>query len=448
MNSPARRYAPGMSAPTAPATRSQVWAWGLWDWGSAAFNAVILTFVFSVYLTGPVGENLPGTVSATSWLSWGIAAAGVAVALTAPVVGQSADRAGRRRRSVAIWTGLTVVVMAAMFAVQADPAYFFLGLGLLALGTIFFEFAQVSYFAMLRQVSTPDTVGRVSGFGWSLGYVGGIVLLALVYFGMVAGDGSGGGLFGVPTENGFNIRLVAVVAAVWFALFALPLLFRVPEIPRAPDARSTLGVRASYRKLFTDLRELYRASPHTVYFLGASAIFRDGLATVFTFGGVLAATVFGLSAGDVLIFAIAANLVAATGAFLGGLLDDRLGPKPVIVAALVGLIVSGTALMALSGTLAFWTLGLALTFFVGPAQAASRSYLMRLTPPGREGQMFGLYATTGRAVSFLGPALVGLFILVFDSDRAGIAGILVVLAIGLAALLPVRSPGNADPARV
>jgi MFS transporter, UMF1 family len=437
-----------MSAPVTPATRTQVWAWGLWDWGSAAFNAVILTFVFSVYLTGVVGADLEGSVSPNSWLAWGIGGAGLLVALTAPVVGQRADGAGTRRRSVAVWTALTVLVMMGMFAVRADPAYFFLGLALLAAGSIFFEFAQVSYFAMLRQVSTPATVGRVSGFGWALGYVGGIVLLALAYFGMVAGDGPVGGQFAVPTADGFNIRLVAVVAAVWFALFALPLLFMVPEAPPARPRRDRVGVVASYRRLIADLRDLYRNSPHTVYFLLASAVFRDGLATVFTFGGVIAATVYGLSPGDVLVFAIAANVLAAIGAFLGGRFDDRFGPKPVIVGSLLGLLVAGTVLMGLSGAAAFWTLGLALTFFVGPAQSSSRSYLARLTPPGQEGQMFGLYATTGRAVSFLGPTLVGGFTFAFGTDRAGIAGILVVLGIGLLTLLGVRAPSDADPARV
>jgi UMF1 family MFS transporter len=152
--------------------------------------------------------------------------------------------------------------------------------------------------------------------------------------------------------------------------------------------------------------------------------------------------VYGLGPGDVLIFGVAANVVSALGALTGGWLDDRIGPKAVIAGSLVGLLACGVVLLFLSGPTAFWVFGLGLCLFVGPAQSSSRTYLARLTPPGQEGQMFGLYATTGRAVSFLAPTLVGFFTYAFGSDRAGTVGILVVLAAGLLALWPVRRPGT------
>jgi MFS transporter, UMF1 family len=217
----------------------------------------------------------------------------------------------------------------------------------------------------------------------------------------------------------------------------------VPEIPGAPAARR-VGFFASYRVLLRDLREMYRTSPHTVYFLGASALFRDGLAAVFTFGAVLAVTVYGIDSADVLIFGVVANVVSALGALTGGLFDDRLGPKAVIVFSLAGMLVSGTILLFLSGPTAFWIFGLFLCLFVGPAQSSSRTFLARLAPLGREGQLFGLYATTGRAVSFLAPVLFGLFAFLFGADRAGIVGILLVLGAGLVALLPVHPPPRAE----
>ncbi len=421
------------------ATRGQVLAWGLWDWGSSAFNTIVLTFVFSVYLTGSVGADLPGGVSANSWLGGAIGAAGLLVALLAPVIGQSADRAGRRVRSVGVWTVLVVVSTALLFMVRDDYHYLWLGLVLLAAGSIFFELASVSYNAVLRQVSTPASIGRISGFGWSMGYFGGIVLLLVVYVGFIAGAGPTRGLFAVSTAGGLNIRIVALVAAGWFTVFAIPMLLAIPEAPRG-GGRTRLGVAASYRKLLADLRALHRVSPHTVYFLGASALFRDGLAAVFTFGGVIAVTVYGIDAGAVLIFAVAANVVAALGALAGGWLDDRCGPKPVVAGSLLGMIGCATVLLFLSGPTAFWVFGLGLVLFVGPAQSSSRTYLARLSPPGREGQLFGLYATTGRAVSFLAPSLVGLFSYLFGTDRAGMVGILLVLALGLLALWPVRAP--------
>jgi MFS transporter, UMF1 family len=426
-------------------SRGQVFAWGLWDWGSSAYNAVILTFVFSVYLTDAVGRGLPGPIDAGAWLGYAIGGAGLLIALAAPVLGQRSDAAGRRKFATGVWTACTVATMAALFAVREDWRWLWLGLVLLALGSIFYELASVSYNAMLVQVSTPATMGRISGFGWSMGYFGGIVQLLGVYLLLIAGEG---GALGVSTADGLNIRVVALVAAAWFAVFAIPLLVVVPELPPADPDAARLGVAGSYRKLVHDLRDLYRASPHTVYFLGASALFRDGLAAVFTFGAVLAVTVYGIDKGDVLIFGVAANVVSAAGALTGGALEDRIGPKAVIMISLVGLLAAGVVLLFVSGPTMFWIFGLFLTLFVGPAQSSSRTFLARLAPPGREGQLFGLYATTGRAVSFLAPTLFGVAITVFGAQRAGIAGILVVLAAGLVALAPVRAPRNAHPSTV
>lgn len=422
--------------------RGQVVAWGLWDWGSAAFNAVTLTFVFSVYLTDTVGDDLPGGISAGAWLGWALGISGLVVALTAPVSGQWFDATANRKRSLGVLTALCVAMMAAMFSVRDDYHDLWLGLVLLALASAFFELAGVPYNAMLRQVSTPETVGRVSGFGWAMGYFGGIVLLLICYFGFISGEGDTRGLLGIPTDEGLNIRLVVMLAAVWYATFALPVLFVVPELvrPNADPGASTAGFLGSYRVLGRDLRELWAADRGVVGFLLASAVFRDGLAGVFTFGAVLAVRVYGLDSGDVLLFGIAANIVAALGAVVAGRFDDRSGPKRVIVVSLFAMLGCGIVLLLVSGPALFWVFGLLLTLFVGPAQASARSYLARTAPPGREGQLFGLYTTTGRAVSFLSPLLFGVFVWAFAADRAGIAGLLIVLGAGLFALLAVPAP--------
>lgn len=424
------------------ASRRQVAAWGLWDWGSAAFNAVIVTFVFSVYLTDAVGDDLPGSISASTWLGWSLGIAGFFIAVLAPVSGQRFDATGRRKRSLAVLTFLTVATMAAMFLVVDDYHYLWLGLVLLGVGSVIFELAGVPYNAMMRQVSTPENIGRVSGFGWAMGYFGGIVLLLVCYLGFIAGDGDSRGLLGLTTDGGLNIRLVALLAAAWFAVFALPVLFAVPELPRsaADPGAAKAGFVESYRVLWRDLKDLWEADRRTVWFLIASALFRDGLAGVFTFGAVLAVNVYGMASDSVLLFGVAANVVAALGAISAGRLDDRVGPKAVIVASLVSMIAVGVVLIGVSGTLLFWIFGLLLCLFVGPAQSSARTFLARITPPGREGQLFGLYATTGRAVSFLAPTLFGFFAWWFGADRAGIVGLLVVLGIGLAALAAVRAP--------
>jgi MFS transporter, UMF1 family len=420
-----------------PVSRGRILAWGFWDWGSAAFNAVILTFVFSVYLTDAVGDARP---EASAALGYAVGAAGLVIALLAPVIGQRADSAGRRKTATLAWTGLTIVAMVALFWVRDDYSYLWFGLVVLAVGSVFAELAQVSYNAMLAQVSTPANMGRVSGFGWAMGYFGGIVLLLVAYYGFIAGDG---GLLGLPDDDGFNIRVVALVAAAWFLVSALPMAVAVPEIPADPDRPPRLGVVGSYRKLFADLAAIYRRRPHTVYFLLASALFRDGLNAVFTFGAVLAVAVYGIGADDVLIFGVAANVMSAVGALIGGRLEDRIGPKPVIVGSLLGMLAAGVVLLFVSGPTMFWIFGLLLTLFPGPAQSSSRTFLARLAEPGREGELFGMYATTGRAVSFLAPALFGVFTSVFGAQRAGIVGILLVLAAGLVALWPVRPPQHA-----
>jgi UMF1 family MFS transporter len=425
---------PPASAVTPP-TRGQILAWGTWDWGSAAFNAVIVTFVFSVYLTKSVGSDVAG---AGAWFAWSLGIAGFFIAILAPVTGQRADAGGHRKRALGIWTGLVVIAMLALYFVKSEASYFWLGLVLLGIASIFASFAEISYSAMMRQISTPATIGRVSAFGWAMGYFGGIVLLLISYFGFISGDDDTPlkGFIGITDEGGFNIRLVAVVAAIWFAIFALPVLFKIPETPGLPKEKR-VGFVESYRVLFGDLKDLWAADRNSVFFLLSSALFRDGLAAVFSLGAVLAVTVYGIGAADVLIFGVAANVVSAIGALVAGRFDDRIGPKTVIVSSLIGLLVTAMILLFVAGPMMFWIFGLILSLFVGPAQSSSRTYLARIAPVGREGQMFGLYTTTGRAVSFLAPSLFGLFAGTFGGDRWGIIGIILVLGAGLAALLPV-----------
>ena len=430
------------AAHTAPApspTRGSVLAWSLWDWGSAAFNAVVTTFVFAVYLTGSsFGEES----AVAAQLGWALAIAGLLIAVLAPVTGARSDSSGRRKFWLGVNTFIVVALTAGMFFVLPTPEYLLLGLVLLAAGNVFFELAGVSYNAMLAQVSTPRTIGKVSGFGWGMGYIGGIVLLLIVYFGFINPEV---GLFGVTSENGLAVRVTMLIAAAWFGLFALPLLLRVPEY-RAPDAaaRARVGFFQSYVELGRDVAKLWKTNRQVVYFLFASAIFRDGLAGVFTFGGVLAASAFGFSPGEVIIFAIAANVVAGIATISVGVLDDRLGAKPVIVTALLGLIVSGSLVFLLhdGGQIVFWTAGLALCLFVGPAQSASRTFLARIIPAGREGEVFGLYATTGRAASFLAPTAFALAVTIFGETYWGILGIVLVLVLGLLLLLPVKARQN------
>jgi len=415
-----------------------VLAWAMWDWGSSAYSAVITSFVFGPYIVrGVVGDAQPAGLTANTWLGISTAAAGLLVAAIAPVTGQRADAGGHRKRNLAIWSGLVIAVMLGMFSVKNEPSYLWIALVLLAAGAVFQEFAIVSYNAMLPQVSTPETIGRVSGFGWAMGYFGGIFLLLICYVGFIAPDV---GWFGVTSEGGLNIRAVVIFSAIWFAVFAIPVLLAVPESRPGPSRRR-VAFFASYRLLVNDIKALFKRDRNSVYFLIASALYRDGLAAIFSFGAILAVSVYGLAQSTVLIFGIAANVVAALGALGMGAIEDRIGPKKVIMISLVGLITTSLILLFAHGTTMFWIFGLILTLWVGPAQSSSRAFMARISPVGREGEMFGLYATTGRAASFLAPALFALFSGLF-TDRVGIVGIALVLLAGTLAMAGVKSPPN------
>jgi UMF1 family MFS transporter len=400
--------------------------------------------VFGPYLVkGVVGDNRPGGLTGDTWLGISTAVAGVFIALIAPISGKRADAGGHRRRNLAIWSLLVLLAMIGLFWVKNDVSYLWLGLALMAAGNVFAEFAAVSYNSMLPQVSTKQTIGRVSGFGWAMGYFGGIFLLLICYIGFIAPKV---GWFGVGDEGGLRYRAIALMAAVWFAIFAVPVLVAVPEIRASSKVKlGRGGVIDAYRQLVLDIRQLFRTDRHSVYFLLASALYRDGLAAVFSFGAILAVSVYGMATGTVLIFGVVANVSAAIGAVVMGRFEDRIGPKRVILISLAGLVTMATTLLVVALihpaniTTLFWIFALIMVLWVGPAQSSSRSFLAQIAPPQREGELFGLYATTGRAASFIAPTLFAVFSGLFG-DRIGIVGIILVLLGGAVALLPVKSP--------
>jgi UMF1 family MFS transporter len=441
---------PSLEPDGAAVPRKQVISWALWDWATQPFNSVILTFVFAaLYL---VSDNfLPADIAsladgdpvkdrALADLSSGYGLvttlAGILILLLAPVLGQRADATGRKKRALFVFTMLLALLQFGLFFVHADPTYFWLGAALLALGAVVSEIAGVNYNAMLHQVSTRRTIGKVSGLGWGLGYIGGIVALVIVVV-LTTFD-----WFGLDTSDGLAYRLIAVGAAVWTVLFSIPIFLNVPEAAPHDTEHRKVGFFAGYALLVKDLVRLRTTAPPAFWFLFASAIYRDGLAGVFAFAGVLATVAFGFGANEVIIFAIVANVVAGVSTIFAGRADDRFGPKAVIVFALVGLVAMAVVVFAFHdfGSTVFWVGGLILAAFVGPAQAASRSLLARVTPIGQQGEIFGLYATTGRVASFISPAMWTLFIAISGSTIFGVLGIGIVLLVGLVLLIFVKLP--------
>lgn len=455
---PAASAAGSESAPP----RKQVISWALWDWATQPFNTVILTFVFvSLYLVSDqflpadvAAQNADGTIECaqaafvgteycqgitrlTEDYGWVSFAAGILVLLLAPVLGQRADANGTKKRWVVGATAALALLQFSLFFVSADPAYFWWGAIAVAFGAVAGEIGSVSYNAMLQQVSTPRTLGRVSGLGWGLGYLGGIIALVVV---VVLNQVE---WFGIDLSDGMAYRLIALGAAVWTVVFALPFVLFVPEAPPHPD-RPQVGLLRGYVVLVQDIVRLFRQDRATAWFLVSSAIYRDGLAGIFTFGALIASASFGFSANEVIIFGIALNLVAGIATIISGRLDDKFGSRNVIIVALVVLILSALAVFFFreGGKTVFWVGGIVLSAAVGPAQASSRALLARMAPEGMQGQFFGLYATTGRVMSFWSPLMWSLFIGWFGATHFGILGITIVLVIGLIVLLAVRPPAR------
>ena len=433
-------------------SRRSVASWVLWDVGSSSFDTIMMTFIFTVYLTS---SYFGSTEDASAALSLGLTIAGFCIAFFAPVSGQRADKSGKG----IFWLGVNTLSLVAFsglcFFVFPDEAHLWLGVILVSAASVFSEFAVVNYNAILPRISTPNNIGKISGIGWSAGYVGGLVALIIVLWGFVLEPN---GLH-LSTDNAFNIRPVALFSALWCLIFCTPLLIRMrrrervlPEVlptgelrflerglARLSPARQG-GLFAAYKELWRTIMRLRTTAPQTLYFLCASAIFRDGLAGIFTFGGVLAAGSFGFSTSDVIIFGVAANGVAAVGAVLGGYLDDYLGPKKIIIFSLVAILIAAVPLLLFPYPMTFWICALILALFVGPAQSSSRTFLARIADPGTEGELFGLYSTTGRATSFLAPMLFGLFVTIFNAQVWGIVGIMIVVLAGLLMTLPLESP--------
>jgi MFS transporter, UMF1 family len=424
--------------------RRRVFAWAFWDWATQPFNTVLLTFVWvpsyltSTFFIDPAVVGTAGEEAAlgqlASYLGYGITVAGLLIALLAPVFGQRADRAGRQKLQLFIFTALLIVAQLGLAFVQPGAEWFWMGVALIAIGSVFSEIAGVNYNALLISVSTPKTIGRVSGLGWGFGYLGGIVALAIVV-GLILGgvlDGDAASTF----------QLVALGSTIWTIIFVIPIFLSVPEPPKKAAAER-VGFFRSYVELGRGVARLYRETRPTFWFLLASAVYRDGLSAVFVFGSVIAGIVFGFGFTDLVIFGIVLNIVAGVSTILAGRLDDRFGPKRVILISVFGLVACTLVVFfgAELGAPLFWAVGIVLAAFVGPAQAASRSFLARVTPAGREGEVFGLYATTGRAAGWMASLLWGVLIAVSGNQTLyGILGISFVLLVGGIMLLFVKAP--------
>ena len=418
------------------------WSWALYDFANSPFTTLIVTFVYATYFTEAIAAD---SVSGTVLWSRGITITALIVALASPVLGALADRGGYRKLFVLVATLVCAGATAALYTVL--PGQIIAALVLVIVANVAFELGTVFYNAFLPDIAPPERIGTVSGWAWGLGYIGGLAALALALVTLVQPATP---WFGFSTAADENIRATNLLVAIWFLLFSLPLFIWVKE-DRSRVSGAGRVVRDAYAQLrhtFTEIRKYSQI----VRFLIARLVYNDGLVTIFAFGGIYAAGVFGFPLAQVLVFGIVVNAAAGAGAIAFGYLDDRIGAKLTIAISLLGLIAATMLAIITTQESLFWVSGVLIGIFAGPNQAASRSLLGRFVPHEKENEFFGFFAFSGKLTAFIGPLTLGILTELSGSQRAGVSVVLVLFVVGLVLLLGVdEKAGSAfrreDPAR-
>ncbi|MFO6466155.1 MFS transporter [Jannaschia sp. KMU-145] len=440
----------------AGALRKRVRGWMMFDFASQPYNTLLLTFIFGPYFATVVGDP----VAAQSMWGFAIGFAGLAIALLAPVLGALADASGRHLGWIWFFSGLYILGAAALWWAVPDADGVTLILVAFCLGLIGMEFATIFTNAMLPTLGPRDEIGRISGSGWALGYVGGVIALVIMLL-LFAENASGvtllgqPPLFGLDPETREGTRFVGPFTAIWYAVFMIPFFLWVRPVRRAAVQGIPLG--RALRALGDTLRRLPETPGFTAY-LGASMFYRDALNGLYTFGGIYAVGVLGWSVIDVGVFGILAAVTGAIFAWIGGRLDRARGPKPVIVGCVLALLLATVAVVTVSPTsvlglpvaegsslptTAFYVIGAVIGAAGGSLQASSRTMLVRQANPDRITEGFGLYALAGKATAFLAPFLIGWVTLASGSQQLGILPIAGLFIGGLILLLWVKPEGEA-----
>ncbi len=404
-----------------------VFSWCMYDFANSSFTTLVVTFIYAAYFTKEMAVD---EITGTSLWSRSLTVTALVAAVLAPPLGALADRGGYRK--LLLFLSTAVAVVASVLLYTAEPGQVVKALLCFTLANIAFEMGTVFYNAFLPDIADPERIGRTSGFGWSLGYLGGLSAMALAMVALVQPTEP---WLGFSRENGENFRATTLLVAGWFAVFSLPIFLWVKE-DKSAITRGRGVLAASFHQLLGTFREVKRYE-QIVRFLLARLFYNDGLVTIFAFGGVYAVGTFGFSLEELTIFGIVLNVAAGIGAFALGFLDDYLGSKRTIQISLWGLILASTAAVLTHERWVFWMAATLVGICAGPNQAASRSLLGRFVPPNKENEFYGLFAFSGKATAFLGPLLLGELTRIFSTQRLGMAVVVLFFALGLSLLVSV-----------
>lgn len=450
-----------------PSHRKRIWGWMMYDWATQPFHTLILTFIFGPYFaeqliaTFTAGGMDPSMAKAEAQSIWGygLTTAGLTIAVLAPVLGSIADESKRRMPWIWVFSACYVVGAAGLWMASPESFPTVLVLMFFALGLIGVEFTTIFTNALLPALGTRDEIGKISGNGWAWGYVGGIIALVIMLL-LFAENADGvtllgsAPLFGLDPEAREGTRFVGPFVALWFVISMVPFFLWVRE-PKGVSLPMGTAVSKGFRDLGRTLKTL-PARKSLFAFLGSSMFYRDALNGVFTFGGIYALGALEWSVVQIGVFGILAAFTGAVFTYFGGIADQKFGPKPVIVFSIVVLITVCVVILTITrdsvlfmaveagSTLpdvAFYICGAALGAVSGVIQSASRTMMVRQADPERMTEAFGLYALSGKATTFLAPALIAIVSDVTNSQRLGITPLIALFILGLVLLAWVHPEG-------
>jgi UMF1 family MFS transporter len=418
-----------MDPPQPSSTRGQRFAWCLYDFANSAFPTVIVTAIYVLYFKGTVvGDDPPG-LSDRLWGTANSVAAAI-VFVTAPLLGAIADLSGRKRHFLSAYVVLCVGTTAALSL--TGPGTIGLAMALFIAASVGFEGSCVFYNAFLPELVSPDKMGRLSGKGWALGYVGGLLCMGAVF----------------PLAQS-AIELVPLVVAAWFALFSIPSLLKLRD--RRPPLRepgSPSLLTAGLARFVGTLRSI-REYRNLARFLVSYFFYNNAVITIIVFAVAFSSDTLQFTLTENIILIGVMNMIAAPGALAFGWIADRIGAKRTLVITLfMWLVVVGGAelaawpgLFTVGGAKAcFWGVAGLASLCIGAIQATSRTFVGQLAPAGRSGEFYGFMAFAGKGSAVLGPLVFGLASDAFDSQRVAVLTIGAFFLIGLLLLTRVVDP--------
>lgn len=415
--------------PQPSSSRGSICSWALYDFANSAFTTLVVTFIYSTYFSQQIA---PSVEVGTQYWSLGISVSAILIALLSPLAGTMADQSGSRKRYLFAFTMIGIAMAASLYFPGQGQIIF--ALSIFVVANVSIEIAQVFYNAYLPEISNEKNVGKISGYGWGCGYVGGLLCLGVALFLFVQPESPA---FGLSKEGGQNIRATNMLVACWFALFSIPTFLFLKDSTRVRKSMEGAGaIRQTLGELRHTMNSLKRYK-QVVRFLIARLFYNDALVTLIGFGGIYAAGTFGFSFQEILIFGIVLNVAAALGAVLFGFIDDKIGGKRTIIISIIGFLIATFAVIVSDSKTVFWAGGVVMGILIGPNQSASRSLFARFVPKSKESEFFGFFALSGKITAFIGPLLLGTLTRVFESQRAGFSIIIVLFVVGLLLLLRV-----------